>query len=316
MIVFASAITDLDIYRRCAEPGVRLAAEPDSEVMPFVSVGSLFRSYNIILEQVAARDGVEALVLLHQDSEIVDPDFCVKLRDSLADPEVALVGAAGAVGVRDIAWWEGSPTWGSFTHRYTEYGGGEVPAMSWDPERTTPWAKTGEVDSIDGFVIGMSPWAIQHLRFDEGLGSKLHGYDYDLCLQAREAGRKVVTQNLRVVHHHSLDLLGDAQGWIDAHIKVAEKWEGRFPASDSNGLDWKQRARLAEAEIGATRLQMRALEHQAGAREAEARVRYWQLEEELIEMRASASWRLTAPLRAVGRLLRKLRRSPTGESAD
>ncbi len=315
MIVFATAITDLDMYQSYAEPGIRLAGEPDSEVMPFVSVGSLFRSYNIILERVAELEDVEALVLLHQDSEIIDPDFCAKLRESLADPEVALVGAAGAVGVRSIAWWEGSPTWGSFTHRYREFGGGEVPAMSWDPDNTTPWSQTGEVDSIDGFVIGMSPWAIRELRFDEALGSKLHGYDYDLCLQAREAGRKVVTQNLRVVHHHSLDLLGDAQGWIDAHIKVADKWEGKFPGAGPDGLDWKQRARLAEAEVGATRLQLRALEHQSGAREAEARVKYWELEEEVLEMRASGSWRITAPLRAVGRLLRKLRRRPTEESS-
>jgi Glycosyltransferase like family len=314
MIVFASAITDLELYQSYAEPGIRLAAEPDSEVMPFVSVDSLFRSYNIIIERVSQMEDVEALVLLHQDSEIADPDFCSKLRESLADREVAIVGAAGAVGVRSLAWWEGSPTWGSFTHRYTEHGGGEIPAMSWDPDNIDPWAQTGEVDSIDGFVIGMSPWAIGKLRFDEALGSKLHGYDYDLCLQAREAGKKVVTQNLRVIHHHSLDLLGDAQGWIDAHVKLADKWEGRCPGVGPEGLDWKQRARLAEAELGATRLQLRAFEHQVGAKEAEARVKYWELEEEAIEMRNSFSWRITAPLRAIGNVFRKLRRRPADSS--
>jgi hypothetical protein len=314
MIVFASAITDLDMYRSYAEPGIQLAAEPDAEVMPFVSAGSLFRSYNIILERVNQMESVEAVVLLHQDSEITDPDFCAKLRESLADPDVAIVGAAGAVGVRSLAWWEGSPTWGSFTHRYREFGGGEIPAMSWDPENTEPWAQTGEVDSIDGFVIGLSPWGIRELRFDEALGSKLHGYDYDLCLQAREAGKKVVTQNLRVIHHHSLDLLGDAQGWIDAHVKLADKWEGRFPGVGPEGVDWKQRARLAEAELGAGRLQLRALEHKAGARESEARIKYWELEEEVIEMRNSLSWRVTAPLRAIGNLFRKLRRRPAEKS--
>ena len=34
MIVFATAITDLDMYQSYAEPGIRLAGEPDSEVMP------------------------------------------------------------------------------------------------------------------------------------------------------------------------------------------------------------------------------------------------------------------------------------------
>ncbi len=39
MIAFGSAITDHELYRRCAEPGIRLVAEPDSEVMAFGSAG-------------------------------------------------------------------------------------------------------------------------------------------------------------------------------------------------------------------------------------------------------------------------------------
>ena len=74
MIVFASSITEPDTYRRCAEPGItRCAAEPDSEVMPTSAAGSLFRSYNLILDRVAERDDLEALVLVHQDAEIADP---------------------------------------------------------------------------------------------------------------------------------------------------------------------------------------------------------------------------------------------------
>ena len=37
----------------------------------------------------------------------------------------------------------------------------------------------------------LSPWAVRELRFDESLG-KLHGYDFDICMQARAAGKKVV----------------------------------------------------------------------------------------------------------------------------
>ena len=107
MIVFASSITEPDTYKRCAERGIQLAAEPDSEVMPHSAAGSLFRSYNLILDTIAPRDDVEALVLVHQDAEIADPDFCAKLRRALADPEVGVVGCVGAVGVRSIAWWEG-----------------------------------------------------------------------------------------------------------------------------------------------------------------------------------------------------------------
>ena len=40
-------------------------------------------------------------MLVHQDTEIVDADFCAKVRGALADPDVGLVGCVGAIGVRE-----------------------------------------------------------------------------------------------------------------------------------------------------------------------------------------------------------------------
>ena len=131
MIAFGCAITSAKTYQRFAEPGIRVAAEPDSEILVYGAAGSIFRNYNLLLDRAAKLDGLEALVLLHQDAEIVDPDFCEKVREALRDPEVALVGCAGAIGVRNIAWWQGSVTWASFTHHYEELGGGEMEALSW-----------------------------------------------------------------------------------------------------------------------------------------------------------------------------------------
>lgn len=300
MIAFGTSITNPHTYERFAEPGIRLAAEPDSELLPQESAGSLFRTYNLILDLVAEREDLEALVLIHQDAEIVDADFCAKLRGALRDPEVALVGSGGAVGVRSIAWWQGSVTWASFTTKFDEFGGGEVPGLSWDPEITPSYARRGEVDSIDGFVIGMSPWAVRELRFDESLG-QIHGYDFDLCCQARAAGRKVVTEDLRVVHHHSLDLIGDEEGWIAAHMQVAEKWDGRLPNVGVAGGDWKHRARRGEAEAAAAQLHATLAKNHFGPR-AQA------LEAELTWMRRSRSWRMTAPLRSFANRIRRLLR--------
>ena len=293
MIVFGTAVTDLETYDRCAAPGIRLAAEPDSEVVAHQSAGSLFRNYNLLLDRAAARDDLEALVVVHQDAEIVDTDFCEKLRGALSDPEVAIVGCAGAVGVRGIAWWEGAVTWASFTHRYRELGGGEFPSLSWTTGPVPSFLRTGEVDTIDGFVMAISPWAVRNLRFDESLG-KLHGYDFDFCMQARAAGRKVVTQDLRVVHHHSLELIDNPEAWIEAYIRVAEKWDGRLPPADKGTVDWRQRAMRSEAEAAAAkgkaiseRLQREATDRQL---------------ERVVESR---SWRLTAPLRWPRTLLRR-----------
>jgi hypothetical protein len=300
MIAFGSSITSPEFYRRCAEPGIRLAAEPDSEVLPFMAAGSLFRSYNLLLEKATELEDLEALVLVHQDAEIVDPDFCSKLRRALSDPDVGVVGCVGAIGVRSIAWWEGSVTWASFTHRYGELGGGELPAFSWKGEEPPPYAQTGEVETVDGFVLGLSPWTVRNIRFDESLG-QLHGYDFDFCLQVRAAGRKVVTEDFQVVHHHSLDLVSDPDTWIEAHMRVAEKWDGRMPNVGVAAGDWKQRARRAEAEAAATRAQVVAKELQSEARIA-------QLERDLSEISESISWRITEPLRRVNALRKAARR--------
>ena len=294
MILFAAAITDPPLYERCAARGIRLAAEPDSEVSANAAAGSIFRSYNLLMDMAAERDDLEALVLVHQDAEIQDPDFCPKLRRALEDPEVGVVGCVGAIGVRSIAWWEGSVTWASFVHRYGEFGGGEIPAFAWNGDweavqEMPAYARTGEVDTVDGFVLCLSPWVVRNIRFDESLG-QLHGYDFDFCLQVRHAGRKVVTADFKVVHEHSLNLLNDPEGWIAAHMKVAEKWDGKMPGVGSAAGDWKERARRAEAEAAAARTQRMAEQLQAHARAD-------QLEAQMEEMTESIGWRLTAPLR-------------------
>src|SRR5690242_11522706 len=68
MFAFASAITRPDVYERCAERGIRRVAEPDSVVIAQPSVGSIFTTYNAILDRAAALDPLEALVLVHQDA--------------------------------------------------------------------------------------------------------------------------------------------------------------------------------------------------------------------------------------------------------
>jgi hypothetical protein len=300
MIAFGSAVTKPDVYERCAEPGLRLAQEPDSKVIVPPPTGSIFSTYNLIMEEAAKLDGLEALVLVHQDAEIVDPEFCGKLRDALRDPAVGVVGCVGAVGVRSIAWWEGSVTWASFVHRYGRPGE-EFPSLSWNEDELPPYARTGEVDTVDGFVLGLSPWTVRNVRFDESLGQKLHGYDFDFCLQVRAAGRKVVTADFKMVHHHSLELASDPTGWVEAHISVAEKWDGRMPHVGAAGGDWKQRARRAEAERAAARAQAIATQLQTDARAREH-------ERALKEATESISWRITAPLRWAGRLRSPIRR--------
>jgi hypothetical protein len=300
MIAFGSAVTKPAVYRECAEKGIKLASEPDTLVLPRTAHGSIFRNYNAILDQAAGIDGLESLVLLHQDAEILDPGFCAKLRTALADPQVGVVGCVGSVGVRTIAWWEGSVTWASFVHRYTELGGGDVASLTWNEAQKPPYARLGEVDTVDGFVLGLSPWVVQNIRFDESLGQLLHGYDFDFCLQIRAAGRKVVTADFKVIHNHSLELASDLEHWSEAHIAISEKWDGRMPGVGFAGGNWRHRARRGEAEGAVTRAVAYSTQMKT-----EARIREHQRELEL--MTSSLGWKLTSPLRRL-RALRRRRR--------
>jgi hypothetical protein len=289
MIAFGCAVTRPEDYERWAEPGIGRAREPDSVVHANSSPGSLFRAYNLLRRQAAEHDDLEALVLLHQDVEIVDPEFGAKVRRTLSAPDVAVAGCVGARGVRTMAWWEGAVTWASFTHRYYEYGGGELPAFAMNPDevKPPPYAELGDVDTLDGFILVLSPWAVRNLAFDESLG-QFHGYDFDLCQQARAAGRRVVTADLKVIHHHSLELMPQPEAWVEANVRLAEKWDREIP--DDGGQDWRLRARRAEAEASAARVQKVTAEMRAAARER-------QLLRELAEVTGSTSWRSTAPLR-------------------
>ena len=298
MIAFGISITEPDAYRTYAEPGIKLAAEPDSEVFAFGAAGSIFRSYNLLLDKAAELDDLEALVLVHQDTEIVSADFCEKVREALSDPDVGVVGCVGAVGVRSIAWWEGSVTWASFIHRYGENGGGDLPSFTWNPDDMPPYARTGEVDTVDGFLMALSPWVVRNVRFDESLG-QLHGYDFDFCLQVREAGRKVVTADFRAIHNHTLELVSNQDTWVEAHMRVTEKWEGRMPGVGAGGSDWKLRARRAEAESEAGRAAAVSKQLQMDARVLE-------LQRGFDETTSSISWRLTGPLRRLNAWRRRL----------
>ncbi len=296
VIAFGCSILDPEVYGRCAQPGIARAAEPRATVIANAASGSVARGFNLLLQEAAKLPDIEALVIVHEDAELLDDDFCTRLRRVLADPEVALVGAAGAVGVTGIAWWDGQPCWSSATYRHGVPGSAEI--AFGEPPPPGP----REVDSLYGVVMALSPWAIENLWFDESIGL-LHGYDFDVCRQARLAGKKVVTAELNVDHHHSLDLVkvSEIEVWVSAHIRAAELWDESSPGQGAPDSEWKPRARAAEAQAAAARLlaASKLLHADASARHDD---------DELHSIRASRSWRLTEPLRQGNALVKRVRR--------
>jgi hypothetical protein len=103
-----------------------------------------------------------------------------------------------------------------------------------------------------------------------------------------------------MIHHHSLELVSNPDTWIEAHMKVADKWDGRMPGVGFNAGSWQERARRAEAEAAVTRARAVSIQMQGDARLA-------QLRKEFEEISTSTSWRLTRPLRELMLLFRRPR---------
>ncbi|WP_354699840.1 hypothetical protein DSM112329_00098 [Paraconexibacter sp. AEG42_29] len=210
MFVFASCVGSEATYRSRALPGLRVCAEPDSVLIQATAdQGSIFAAYDEILDATAALPDVEALVLMHEDVELLDPAFCSTVRARLdASPAAAVIGAVGATDVRSLAWWEGEGAGHVVETRGTvDFGRHPCP-----------------VDSVDGLLMVLSPWTIDSLRYGSAVAVPgFHGYDAELCFAARAAGREVWVEQLPLIHH-TKGGFGDVDAYTRADAAFRARW--------------------------------------------------------------------------------------------
>jgi hypothetical protein len=162
-------------------------------------------AYNTILDAYRGRD---AVILLHDDLDMLDPDAEAKFLTALLDEDVALVGVCGGKGDKTLAWWE-SETVG---HQMTDSG-----LLDFGP-------REGDVAFIEGSIMVFSPWAVDNLRFDERYPGFL-GYD-DVCLTARAAGKRVTVVDVSTHHHTTVGFKSPAiaRAWDVAEEIFQAKW--------------------------------------------------------------------------------------------
>jgi hypothetical protein len=286
MIAFGASVSETDAYRRYAEPGIRQAAEADSKIIALAPAGLICRSLNLLLDEASRYDDLEALVLVHPYTEIADRELCAKVRRALANPQVGIVGPAGGRGGRSIAWWEGEVSSADVTLRYGECGGGEMRAYEW----ANPGPAPAEVEVVDIFLMVLSPWVVRNVRFDETL-RLANGIELDFCRRVREAGRRIATLDVAAIQHRTLTLVPHVESWIEAHVQMADR-------TAPEDVDWKARARRAEAESEAARALAYAEQLVWDSRADAA-------ERALEELTSTLSWRLTRPLRELNRRRRE-----------
>jgi glycosyl transferase family 2 len=227
-IAFGVAIASEEKFKRWARPSIERIAEPDSLVLTRRGHDSIQVPYNEILDEAARVPGLEALVLLHEDVEIRDPQFCEKLRWSLSLPGAALVGPIGGCNVHSIAWWQNGPRFG------------RVDAPNVDVLRLCRgefdigWH---EVEALDGLLLAASPWTVRHVRFDERFAPTFHGYDVDFSFQVRALGHRCLVAPLDVTHYGTWKI-EQHDRWVQSAVLWERKWAVRRTATATAGMVW------------------------------------------------------------------------------
>jgi hypothetical protein len=216
VIAFLVAVADPARYAAIAKPAIERVREGDSLVIA-VGGAPVQHTLNAALDDLSDVPDLEAVVIVHEDVALQDIDTASIVRRTFGDPAVALAGVIGAHGVRGLAWWEGSAM--AVGHAGTPH----VPGGA-----TAGVALTGCVEALDGIVLCLSPWAVRTLRFDEELAVDFHGYDIDLCFQARYHGRRVEVIKL-AAHHEHRPLFTDSDAWVRNALRFQQRWIDHRP---------------------------------------------------------------------------------------
>lgn len=194
-------------YEQYAAPSIA-AIHPEARIYERRDQRSIFEAYNSIIDEHRATRPNDPLVLIHEDVEL--RERLDRIEDLLAEPDVAVVGTIGGRGVQSVRWFRAKEQFG----RAPDTVNGENRHS--DGEH--------DVDTVDGLFLALSPWATEHLRFDEDSFTGFHGYDADICMQARGAGKRVRVTNIDLFHH-SKGGFGDAASHRTVDDTFRRKWD-------------------------------------------------------------------------------------------
>lgn len=198
-IVYGCVTNSLERLEAYVMPSVR-----DRELVVLWNQTSMSYAYNCILNMYSSElhssDPPDALILIHDDLEITDPDAEFKFVQALRQPDVELVGVAGGYGVSGLAWWNANTVGMQVIN---------TQVLDFGP-------RTGDVQSLEGSIMAFGREAIENLRFDEDFDG-FHGYDH-IGVVACSMGMRVFVADVETYHHTTLgfDSVESAQAWARA----------------------------------------------------------------------------------------------------
>ena len=167
---------------------------------------SLFSSYKGAFDKINP-DPEDITIFCHDDIEIREsPDnFVNKLKESLSQPEVGFVGAAGTMELGpDAIWWDNT-RWQYGKHR------GEV--IHLDPkgkEYITSYGPPGEVVTLDGLFLAAKRRVLDEIGLEkpEYFEGEWDFYDIHYTSQAFLKGFTNKVMSLHILHNSRGELVG------------------------------------------------------------------------------------------------------------
>ena len=179
MITVITALTNIDTYKAMVVPSIERGNEalekaglPKMFSMTLSGYDNLAKAYNTAIS--AYPRGIK--VFLHQDVEILHPEWPLKIIKAFEDPMVGLVGCAGTIDLPPgDMWWT--------RQRYMRIWSGKEKA-DW---RFDQIPENKDMEAVDGMLLATNLC----VPFDENLGEGFHFYDMDYSLTIRNNGYKV-----------------------------------------------------------------------------------------------------------------------------
>jgi len=204
-IAYGCCVGSWDKFQRNVVPVV---GDREHPLMTLSGQTSIAVAYNTILEAFEGRRDLDALILLHDDLEIADPQAAEKFLAALADPDVALVGVAGGGKGNGLAWWTDNPV----GHQLTD-----SMMIDFGP-------RTGDVAILEGSILVFSPWAIKNLRFSEEFPG-FHGYDA-IAQQAWARKKRCTVVDVDTYHHSRVGFKSPESeaDWVRWNESFMRRW--------------------------------------------------------------------------------------------
>jgi tetratricopeptide (TPR) repeat protein len=209
---------DAKRFESCRAMIARLLVGVTHEVIGIHDARSLAEGYG----RGIARARYGTLLFVHDDLEILNPDFAARLLAALEEHDI--VGIAGTTRVVGGAWhFAGHP-----------YLRGQVAMRAGEGLIATiygvPSVSSGKLQVLDGLLLACSRDVATRIGFDATNFDGWHLYDMDFTLRAARAGLSCATRNDILVVHNS-------QGSYDQDwLKYAERFIARHGVERGGGI--------------------------------------------------------------------------------